>query len=124
MSESGFVASDITGTRLVDIKTGYHFGLCPEHLAAWKVDYPERFDGYLELSRIAYGGWFCPANGGHAVDGPCSPETADEVRIEPSQDEVARYERLMQAAFDAEAEHRDCCCGDGVNLFCKRHNQP
>lgn len=37
-------------------------------------------------------------------------------------DAVAKYDRQMQAAFDAEAEHRDCCCdASEVNPFCKTH---
>lgn len=121
MGEDGFATESITGTRLVNVKTGYQFGLCPEHLAVWKADYPERFDGYLELSRITYGGWLCCANGGHYINGPCSSEVADEIRIAPSMDEVGKYERHMQAAFNAVAEHRDCCCGEGVNPFCRTH---
>jgi hypothetical protein len=31
------------------------------------------------------------------------------------------WDRQMQAAFDAEAQHRDCCCDDVVNPFCKTH---
>lgn len=34
---------------------------------------------------------------------------------------VAKYEQQMQAAFDAEGQHRDCCCDDSVNPFCKTH---
>ena len=34
---------------------------------------------------------------------------------------VANYEQQMQAAFDAEAAHRACCCSSEVNPFCKTH---
>lgn len=34
---------------------------------------------------------------------------------------MTEYEQQMQAAFDAEAEHRGCCCDTDVNPFCQTH---